>query len=242
MSGERILIFEQHDDMTELMAARLDRQNYQVDVATDGAEGLKLARTIRPDLLVVDATVSRPAARAMLKKVRNDPATADIPVLVLTDEDEEGGSAKGRWVGADQHVSKPFSISAVVGRVSSMLRPGGQLGDLSGRQLVAGPIRLDRDTYRVEVHGKGISLTLTEFRLLATIVAAEGKALTRRELIAEAIGDDAVVSSRTIDVHMAALRRKLGKARRHIETVRGVGYRLSVEEYEGGWAGRPVVG
>lgn len=226
MAGERILIFEQHDDMAELMAARLGRQNYQVDVACGGAEGLKLARAIRPDLLVVDATLSKSTGRAMLKQVRSDPATSNIPVLVLTDEQSQGEEA-GMWLGAAERVAKPFSLSTVVGRVSAMLRPGGSPSS-SFRQLTAGPIRLDLDAYRAEVGDRSISLTLTEFRLLAAIVAAGGKVLTRDELIAEAIGEGAVVSSRTVDVHVAALRRKLRKARNHIETVRGVGYRLAV--------------
>lgn len=227
MAGERILIFEQHDDMAELMAARLGRQNYQVDVASDGAEGLKLARAIRPDLLVVDATLSKPIGRAMLEQVRSDPATTDVPILVLTDEQSQGEQA-GTWIGAAEHMAKPFSLSTVVGRVSDMLRPGGPRRG-SVRQLIAGPIRLDLDTYRAKVHDQSVSLTLTEFRLLAAIVSAGGKVLTRHELIAEAIGEDAVVTSRTVDVHIAALRRKLRKARNHIETVRGVGYRLATE-------------
>jgi len=226
MAGEHIIIFEQHNDMTELVASRLSRHAYEVDITADSAEGLKLARTLRPDLLVLDATLSAPAGRAALMQVRSDPATADIPVLVLSGDEEEGDAAAGQWVGADEHVAKPFSMSAVVGRVGAMLRPGEWRPPRSAGQLTAGAIRLDRATYRVEVGGRDVSLTLTEFRLLAVIVEAGGKALTREELICEAIGDDAVVSRRTIDVHMAALRRKLGKARRHIETVRGVGYRL----------------
>ena len=231
MAGEHIIIFEQHNDMTELVASRLSRHAYEVDVTADSAEGLKLARTLRPDLLVLDATLSAAAGRTTLTQVRSDPATADIPVLVLSGDEEEGDAAAGQWVGADEHVAKPFSTSAVVGRVAAMLHPGECRPPRSARQPAAGAIRLDRAACRVEAGGRGVSLTLTEFRLFAAIVEAEGKALTREELIAEAVGDHAVVLSRTIDVHVAALRRKLGKARRHIETVRGVGYRLGLVDH-----------
>ncbi len=207
------------------MALRLGEQGYQVDVADGVAAGVKLARKIRPDLLVLDATESKLQGQATLEHFQGDPTTTDIPVLLLTDKDS-GSAELGTWVGVGEHVAGPFSLAAVVGKVSAMLRPSSPQPEPARTELRAGPISLNMATYRAGVDGQEIALTLTEFRLLATIIAAGGKALTRQELIAEAIGPKAVVTSRTVDVHMAALRHKLRGARNYIETVRGVGYRL----------------
>ncbi len=229
MAGKRILIVEQQNDMAKMMAARLAKASYQVDVAPDAAEGLRLARATRPDLLVLDATVVKPTSREMLNSVRSHRSTADIPVLLLTPAGKTSQPPAGVWIGADEYVSKPFSMSALVERVSTMLRRS-RADQRAGGVLTVGPIRINTETYRAEVNGRSVGLTLTEFRLLVAIVSAGGRVLTRQELIAEAIGEDAIVTSRTIDVHLAAVRRKLGKARGYLETVRGVGYRLGLEE------------
>jgi two-component system alkaline phosphatase synthesis response regulator PhoP len=121
-------------------------------------------------------------------------------------------------------------MSVLLARVAAVLRRSESAGGVEKGILQAGPIRINQDTHQVDIEGKNVSLTLTEFRILAAIVSAKGRVMSRNQLIDHAMGYDAVVTDRTIDVHLAALRRKLGDARKYIQTVRGVGYRLADEE------------
>jgi two-component system, OmpR family, phosphate regulon response regulator PhoB len=160
--------------------------------------------------------------------IRSDPRTADLPIIMVTAKVEESDVVVGLHAGADDYVTKPFSMAVLAARIAAALRRKATL-DLaaSGQNLITvGAIRIDRDQHRVGGGGRNVVLTLTEFRLLLAIVAGRGRVLTRNQLIEEALGVDAVVTDRTIDVHMTALRRKLGRSRKCIQTVRGVGFRL----------------
>ena len=227
MSRKRIIVIEDERDMAELVAMRLTREHYEVEVAHDGAEGIRKIRAAVPDLVVLDIMLPGMSGTEVLKEIRGDPQTAGVPVIMLTAKSEESDVVVGLQLGADDYVTKPFSMSILVARAAAVLRRGEASPGPDKGVLTAGPIRVNRDTHQVEVSGKPISLTRTEFRLLVAIIGARGRVLARNQLIDRAIGMDAVVTDRTIDVHLTALRRKLGKARDMIETVRGVGYRLS---------------
>jgi DNA-binding response OmpR family regulator len=232
MANKRIVIVEDERDMAELLAMRLQREHYEVTVAHDGVEGLQKIRNAPPDLVVLDIMLPRMSGTDVLKELRGDPRTADVPVIVLTARSEESDIIVGLHLGADDYVTKPFSMSVLTARVAAVLRRADTSTSQEKGVLTAGPIRVNQDTHQVEVDEEPISLTLTEFRLLAAIVGAKGRTLTRNQLIDHAIGPDAVVTDRTIDVHLTALRRKLGDARKYIQTVRGVGYRLANEDDE----------
>ena len=150
---------------------------------------------------------------------------------MLTARAEDADVVVGLQLGADDYVTKPFSMSVLIARVSAVLRRG-EARPAGKEALSVGPILIDPERHRVEVGGEPIELTPTEFRLLVAVVAARGRVLNRNQLIDQALGMDAVVTDRTIDVHMAGLRRKLGKARDCIATVRGIGYRL-IDERDG---------
>jgi DNA-binding response OmpR family regulator len=167
----------------------------------------------------------------VLKAVREDPRTADIPVIMLTAKSAESDIVVGLHMGADDYVTKPFSMSVLKARIAAVLRRR-EGGSADTSLLSAGPVLVNLHTHQVLVNGDAVSLTLTEFRLLAAIISSRGRVLTRDQLIDRAIGADAVVMDRTIDVHLTALRRKLGSARKIIQTVRGVGYRLASESDE----------
>jgi two-component system, OmpR family, alkaline phosphatase synthesis response regulator PhoP len=164
------------------------------------------------------------------QQLRSDPQTAQIPIIMLTAKTEESDIVLGLHMGADDYVTKPFSMSVLMARVSALLRRSGQPSEEQADVLKAGPLAIDRHRHQVDVAGSCVQLTLTEFRLLTAIVQARGRVLTRNQLIDQALGVNAVVTDRTIDVHLAALRRKLGEARTLIRTVRGIGYRLANEE------------
>lgn len=231
MSTKRIVIVEDEPDMAELVAMQLRREHYEVEVAHDGPGGLECIRRRPPDLVVLDLMLPGLSGQEVLRRLRADPHTADVSVVILTARSEESDVVSGLHLGADDYVTKPFSLSVLSARVAAVLRRSESSGP-EGDVLSAGPIRVNRQTHSVEVNGQSVSLTLTEFRLLAAIIAGRGRVLTRNQLIDKAMGQDAVVTDRTIDVHLTALRRKLGDARRFIETVRGVGYRLACQEDE----------
>jgi len=149
---------------------------------------------------------------------------------MLTAKSEESDIVVGLHLGADDYITKPFSMSVLLARISAVLRRSQNTIVAGGKVLEAGPIWIDVERYLVKVGGKRVSLTLTEFRLLVAIVSAKGRVLSRNQLIDQALGTDAVVTDRTIDVHLTALRKKLGRASKYIQTVRGLGYRLADDE------------
>ncbi len=232
MSKKRIIIVEDEPDMAELVAMRLRREGYRVDVSHDGMDALHRVRSSSPDLVLLDLMLPGLSGTEVAREIRSDPRTASIPIVMLTAKSEESDMIVGLQLGADDYVTKPFSMSVLVARVAAVLRRSAQLGAPTGGMLKAGEIRIDQGRHSVEVGGKNVSLTLTEFRILSALAAAKGRVLTRNQLMDQAMGIDAVVTDRTIDVHLTALRRKLGDARKYIKTVRGVGYRMAYEDEE----------
>ena len=217
--------------MADLIALRLRKEGYIVDVAYDGEEALQKIRGAAPDLVLMDLMMPRMSGTEALRELRADPRTRGIPVVILTAKSEESDQVVGLQLGADDYITKPFSMSVLSARVAAVLRRSAAATD-GGRIVEVGPVRIDPERHQAEVAGKSVSLTRTEFRLLLALAAARGRVLSRNQLIDQTIGLDAVVTDRTIDVHLTSLRRKLGKARELIETVRGIGYRMSTETNE----------
>ena len=229
MPKKRIIVVEDERDMADLVAMRLRREGYQVEIAHDGQAGLERIRSDPPDLALIDIMIPRLSGTDLATELRQDPRTATLPIIFLTAKTEESEIIVGLRLGADDYVTKPFSMSVLVARVEAVLRRAHELREAAKRRVEAGPIAIDQGRHEVRVHGEAVSLTLTEFRLLTALVAARGRVLTREQLIGQSMGMNAVVTDRTVDVHLAALRRKLGEARACIETVRGIGYRFSPE-------------
>jgi DNA-binding response OmpR family regulator len=231
MPKKRIVLVEDERDMADLVASRLRREGYTVDIAGDGATALARIRSDPPDLALVDIMLPRLSGTDLVAEMRRDPRMAGVPAIMLTAKAEESDVVVGLTLGADDYVTKPFSLSVLVARVEAVLRRAAARA--SGEKLIrVGPVSIDMDRHVVQVGGKPVALTLTEFKLLAALAAAHGRTLTRNQLIDQAIGVDTIVTDRTIDVHLTALRRKLGAARSLVRTVRGIGYRLA-EENEG---------
>jgi two-component system phosphate regulon response regulator PhoB len=232
MSKKRILVVEDERDMADLVAMRLKREGYLVDVAHDGEEGLQKVQSQPPDLALVDIMLPRLSGTDLVTEIRQDPRTAAVPIILMTAKGEEADIVVGLRLGADDYVTKPFSMSVLVARVAAVLRRAAAQAQGAKGAVRVGPVTIDTERHVVEVDGAPVTLTLTEFRLLTALVAARGRVLTRNQLIDQAMGINAIVTDRTIDVHMTALRRKLGEARSLIQTVRGIGYRISIEEAE----------
>lgn len=217
--------------MAELVAMQLRREHFDTEVVHDGAAALDRIRTRPPDLVLLDLMLPGLPGLEILRRLRADPRTSTVPVIVLTARSEEGDVVSGLHMGADDYITKPFNLSVLSARVAAVLRRSESTGP-DADVLTAGPIRLNRQIHSVEVDGEPVSLTLTEFRLLAAILAGRGRVLTRDQLIDKAMGQNAVVTDRTIDVHVTALRRKLGDARKYVQTVRGLGYKLAGQDDE----------
>ena len=230
MASKRIVIVEDEADMAELIAMRLTRERYEVAVCNDGQDALDAILDDPPDLVLMDLMLPGLSGTEVTARLRADRRTAALPIIMLTALSEESDIVVGLHVGADDYMTKPFSMSVLVARISALLRRAEKQQSVQGETLTAGTIEIDADRHRVRVDGCDITLTLTEFRLLAAIVGARGRVLQRDQLIDSAMGADAIVTDRTIDVHMTALRKKLGEARKYIRTVRGVGYRLAGDE------------
>ena len=229
MSRKRIIIVEDERDMADLVAARLRKEGYQVDAAYDGAAGLDAVRAQPPDLVLLDIMMPVLSGTDVLAEMRRDPRTVAVPVVMMTAKGREADVVAGLKLGADDYIVKPFSLAVLVARVEAVLRRARAAGSGGREALAVGPILIDAARHAVEVAGQAVSLTLTEFRLLLALAAARGRVLTRDQLIDQVMGPNIVITDRTIDVHMTSLRRKLAGARALLRTVRGVGYRLSVE-------------
>ena len=224
MAKTKILIVEDEPALVEVLTYNLQREGYEVAAAREGKEGLRRAQTLMPDLLVLDLMLPGMGGLEICRELRASTKTAKIPILMLTAKAEESDQLVGFAMGADDYVTKPFSVKVLLQRIKVLLRRATD-PEPTGDVLEAAGIHIDKRGHNVRVDGATIALTPTEFRLLETLLKQPGRAFTRPDLLDSAIGD-AIVLDRTIDVHIKTLRRKLGKRGDRIETVRGIGYRF----------------
>ena len=229
----RALVVEDETDVAELIRYHLSREGYEVSVVASGAEALKVARENLPDLILLDIMIPQLNGWEICRRIKSEPDTRAIPVIMVTGRAEEGDKVLGFEMGADDYVTKPFSPRELVARVRAVVRRGRQLETPERkRRLKAGDLEIDRDRFEVRMKGKAIDLTPKEFALLAALVGVPGRVFGREELLDLVWGRDGFVEPRTVDVHVARLRGKFGAAslaELGVETVRGVGYRFKDE-------------
>jgi two-component system phosphate regulon response regulator PhoB len=229
MTRPKILIIEDERALTQVLTYNLQREGYETLLAHDGQEGLRKAQTHIPDLILLDLMLPVMDGLEVCRQLRGGEQTRKIPILMLTAKGEETDQLVGFSLGADDYVTKPFSVKVLLQRIKAIQRR------FQGEEELADVIdhlgvRLDRLRHQVSVNSKPVELTPTEFRLLECFLRQPGRAFTRAQLMDAAMGEEAVVLERTIDVHVKSLRRKLGPAGKLIETVRGLGYRLRENE------------
>lgn len=232
-SHKSILIVEDEGDIADAISFHLERDGYRCRLARDGDAALAEARRAPPDLIVLDRMLPRLSGDEVATQLKREPRTAQIPIIMLTAKAEDADELVGFALGADDYVRKPFSMKLLLARIAAMLRRG-QAGADARDVLTGGPVLLDRARHEVTVAGEPVALTATEFRTLAALMAAGGRVLDRSQLIEAGLGPHVAVTDRTIDVHVAALRKKLGAAARCIQTVRGIGYTFRVSADEAG--------
>ena len=227
MSGEHILVVEDEHDLCEVLAYNLRRERFDVTTAGTGRDGLEAARTGRPDLILLDLMLPDLDGLEVCRLVRQDPRIGSTPIIMLTAKSEETDIVVGLGVGADDYIPKPFSVKELIARVKAVLRRGARPADeADARPLRRGALEIDPTRHEVRVAGASVQMTATEFRLLHFLASSPGRVYERDTLLSRVLGDDAIRLERNIDVHIRAIRKKLGEQRDLIETVRGVGYRF----------------
>lgn len=225
MPKERILVVDDEEDLQELISYNLSKEGYRVTCVGTGEDAMREARSNPPDLIVLDLLLPSVDGLEVCKLLKNDSRTKHVPIVMLTAKGEEADMVSGLELGADDYVTKPFSVPVLKARVKAVLRrkqekPSPE-ATIQVRELVIHPGR-----HEVLADGKPLSLTLTEFRLLHFLAQRPGWAFSRNQIVDAVKGDDYPVTERSVDVQVAGLRKKLGPFGPYIETVRGVGYRF----------------
>ncbi len=231
MPRARVLVVEDEADILEVIQYNLAREGYKVLTSRDGDDGLAKIRKESPDLVLLDLMLPGTEGLEVCRRLKQDPVTRSIPIIIVTAKGEESDVVLGLGVGADDYVTKPFSPKELVARVKAVLRRGALKEDRgAGERIVCGDVIIDAGRHEVLVAGKPVDFTATELRLLHFLASHPGRVFTRDHLLSRVIGENAVVIDRNIDVHVRSVRKKVGEKRELIETIRGVGYRFRDEE------------
>lgn len=226
MANKRIVIVEDEPDIAEVLSYNLRREGFDVQVALDGTEGLSLIQQMPPDLVLLDLMLPGMDGLEICLELKKKNQTSQIFVIMLTAKGEESDVVLGLGLGADDYITKPFSPKELVARVKAVLRRGSANQAEHKERIEHDGLLIDASQYKVMMTGCEIKLTASEFRLLFHLASHPGRVFTREQLLNQTLGDDVIVVDRNIDVHIRAIRKKLGEEHQFVETIRGVGYRF----------------
>jgi len=222
----KILVVEDMESVVKLLRMLLEREGFEVTVAQDGLEALEAVRRDKPDLVLLDLLLPELDGLEVCRRIRHDPLTAHVPIIILSGKDEVADKVIGLEIGADDYITKPFEANELIARIKGRLRRAAPTDP--ARVLKVGSLEMQLDRHTITLRGKPIHLTSKEFNLLRMLIMTNGRVLSRDALFESVWGHhkDAGLQSRTIDVHIRSLRNKLGPEASRIFTVRNVGYRL----------------
>ena len=224
--SQKIYIVEDEPDIRETLKYNFSNEGFEVFTAPDGEEALSNIKKVLPDVLILDLMLPGVSGLDVCKSIRADDDIRDMSIIMLTAKGEEIDRVIGFELGADDYVTKPFSVRELILRVKVLLKK--QRESLVENKLVTfGPIRIDLDAHELKINDKEIVLTALEFKLLQHLVKRKGRVQTREQLLGDVWGYSAEVTTRTVDTHIKRLREKLGNTSEYIQTIRGVGYRFS---------------
>jgi two-component system phosphate regulon response regulator PhoB len=222
-----VLVVDDEQDLVTTLEYNLLREGFRTLVARTGRAALDLAKSDpSPDLILLDLMLPDLSGTEVCRELRRDDRTRDIPVMMLTAKGEEIDRVVGFEIGADDYVTKPFSVRELMLRIKAVMRRVHSETPREAGPLLFGVLRVDRDAHRVWIEDAEAKLTALEFRLLTTFLARKGRVQTRETLLSDVWGIQGDVTTRTVDTHVKRLREKLGAAGNYIETIRGVGYRF----------------
>jgi phosphate regulon transcriptional regulator PhoB len=228
--SSRVLIVEDEPDIRELVVHHLKREGYLVSAASSGEEALRQVQAAPPDLVLLDLMMPAMDGLEVCRRLRQDPATVSLPIVMLTAKGDEVDRVLGLEIGADDYIVKPFSPKELLARVRAVLRRSRPAPGAAPLRL--GALLMDLGTHTASVGGEGLALTPKEFDLLRALIEARGRVLSREFLLDRVWGYShaSEIESRTVDVHIRRLRVKLGPEGRRVLTVKSVGYRLDTAD------------
>lgn len=222
---KRIMVIEDDTDIRELIEYNLTKSGFEVFQGGDGESAMTLALRTNPDLIVLDIMLPGMSGLKVCQMLRDEPKTAKVPIIILSAKGEESDIVTGLELGADDYVTKPFSPKELTARVKAVLKRATPKTTDNG-MIHAGPITLDSDRHIANLNNQPLVLTLTEFKLLRTLAKHPGRVFTRDQILEKVAGADTFLVDRNVDVHIRALRKKLGEDADYISTIRGVGYKF----------------
>ena len=225
MAKKLILAIDDEKDILKLLQYNLDREGYQVLCAKTGEEGLELARSKRPNLVILDIMMPGIDGLEVCKILHANKDTKNIPILMLTAKSSEVDQILGLELGASDYMTKPFSVKVLLARVKNIFR-NQEVKKEETPVIKAGELVIDKERHAFSIKGKPVTLTKLEFKMLGFLMANRGKVYSRDQLLSGVWDGEAFVVDRTVDVHVRSIRQKLGKYRDWVETVRGSGYRF----------------
>lgn len=229
MQKPKLLLIEDEEDIAALIKLQAEISGYKLHVEVDGLNGYRAVEREKPDLVILDLMLPGQSGLDVCRKIKSHPDLKDIPVIMISAKSEELDIVLGLELGADDYVTKPFSPKILFSRIRAVLRRGKE-PEKAPKLITFGPFTMEVESYQLRKKDKQIPLTLSEFGILRRLVMSRGKVLTRNQLLDDLQNDDAFVVDRNIDVHVAAIRKKLGPNFNNIDTVRGVGYRFKDED------------
>lgn len=225
----KVLVIDDEIHIVELIKFNLEMSNYEVEYAYDGVDGYIKAKETKPDLILLDWMLPNISGIDVLKKIRNDKDLNQIPVIMLTAKNMENDKVEGLEVGADDYMTKPFSIKELLARISTILRRCNTKSQSDDIILSTGNLKVDLYKHEVYKGEEKIDLTLKEFELLKLLLENKGKVLSRNHLLDKIWGYEYYGETRTVDVHIRYLRKKIEEdstSEKYIQTIRGVGYKI----------------
>ena len=225
MKKKKIIVVEDEPDLVDVVTYNLQREGYLVLTAQRGDEGLNLIRSERPDLVLLDLMLPGMDGLSICRQMKSDGSLSEIPIIIASAKGEESDVVIGLEMGADDYLAKPFSPRELLARIKAVLRRGAPRDVIRERLVIRGLV-IDSGKHEVRIEDEIISLTSTEFKLLHHLAASRGRAFSREQLLNKVVGMGVVVVDRNIDVHIRAVRKKLGNHSNMIQTIRGVGYRF----------------
>ncbi|RYD77042.1 MAG: response regulator transcription factor [Sphingobacteriales bacterium] len=225
-AGQKILIVDDEPDILELIEYNLKKEGYQVFTASNGQEGITVAKKVHPDLIILDIMMPKMDGIEACRLMRAIPEFKNTFMVFLTARSEEYSEIAGFNVGADDYIAKPIKPRALVSRINAILRRNGGTEEVSENKLEIGDLVIDREAYLVFQGGNKVVLAKKEFELLYLLASKPGKVYTRESILKNIWEDSVVVTNRTIDVHIRKLREKLGET--YVSTVKGVGYKFEL--------------
>jgi phosphate regulon transcriptional regulator PhoB len=227
MQNKQIVVVEDEPDILEVLCYNLKREGYQVFESLDGREGLALIEQKLPDIVMLDLMLPGIDGLEICRKLKSNPRTQHIPIIMVTAKGEESDVVLGLGVGADDYIPKPFSPKELIARVKAVLRRGVKSDQPANKDRIdINGLEIDSRKHQVSIDGNPLKMTASEFRLLFCLASHPGQVFSREQLLNHTTSEEVAVVDRNIDVHIRSIRKKMGDDRTFIETIRGVGYRF----------------